>query len=307
MSKGVVVFDLDLTLGDFRVIDYFGLIYEPALIAGRDAKTKEARDEDKKKWNNYYNDDNIKNYLLELRNNFEEALHKNPQIINRILRPDLNKLLEPLVKAYKKNKIEKFIIYSNNSSMYSLHYAGREINRMFDTKIDFVYIDRTSKLRDEFDGDITGARSKTIKTIEKIIEHNIKKEDLLFLDDMIPKHEDFDIFLNGTTNYINIPPYYSEIKDDELESIWNIFEKEFSNLTHNLTHIKIKLQANNLDELKNKYLEYSHLRGPFIEYKPEDKITNIITQQIQPYINHILTVKGGRKKKRTRKIKHRKV
>jgi len=309
MSKGVVVFDLDLTLGDFRVIDYFGLIYEPTLIAGRDVKTKDTRSRDIQLWNNYY-DINIGKYLLELRNTFENKFHAEKQFINRILRPDLKKILETLVQAYKKNKIEKFIIYSNNSSMYSLQYAGREINRMFDTEIDFIYIDRTSELRDEFDGDITGARTKTIKTIEKVINHSIKDKDLIFFDDMIPKHEDFDRFLKGTNNYINIVPYYSEIKDDELESIWNIFEEEFTKLLQKyfiefseLTHIITKLQANNLDELKNKYMEFSRLRAPFIEYNSEDKINNIIIEQIKPYIYSKHS--SGRKKKRTRKIKHR--
>jgi hypothetical protein len=315
MSKGVVVFDLDLTLGDFRVIDYFGLIYEPTLIAGRDSKNKDSRDRDIQIWNNYYADKfNITNFLLELRDTFENEFHNEKEFINKILRPDLKKILMPLIEEYKKNKIEKFIIYSNNSSMYPLQYAGREINRMFDTKIDFEYIDRTNKLRDEYDGDITGARTKTIKTIEKVIKHKIKDSDLIFFDDMIPKHEDFDKFLSNTTNYINIPPYYSEIKDDELKNIWHIFEKEFTNLLEkyniqfsDLTHIRSKLQAKNLDELTKKYLDYSRLRESFIEYNSEDNINNIITEQIKPYITNISKHSGGRKKKRTRKIKNRKV
>jgi len=308
MAKGVVVFDLDLTLGDLRVIDYFGLIYEPSLIGGRDANTKDARDRDISIWSFYYDDYDIEKKLVELRNNFEETLHKNPQILNRILRPDLKEILEPLVQAYKKNKIEKFIIYSNNASIYSLQYTGREINRMFQIEIEFEYLDRTNKLRDEYDGNITGARTKTIKTIEKIINHSVKDKEILFLDDMIPKHEDFDIFLKNTSNYINIPPYYSNIKDDELESIWNIFEKEFINSfdTSDLRHIKSYLKANNLDELKKNYLHYSRLREDIKPYHPENKINNIIITQIKPYIHHLSKHSVGRKKKRTRKIKHRK-
>ena len=47
--KGICVFDLDQTLGDFRVIDYFGYIYE--------------------KYNRQIDDDLIL-FLKELRNTF---------------------------------------------------------------------------------------------------------------------------------------------------------------------------------------------------------------------------------------------
>jgi len=313
MSKGVVVFDLDLTLGDFRAVDYFGLIYEPISIAGRDAKTQESRDLMVKTWNNYYSDRyNIEDFLTELRDTFEEQLHKHKNILNKILRPDLKKILEQLVENYKNHKIKEFIIYSNNASLYPLQFAGREIQKMFNHDIKFRYLDRTNKLRDEYDGPITGARTKTIKTIEKLIKHSVKKEDLLFLDDMIPKHEDFDKFLEDTTNYINITPYYSEITDNDLESIWSIFEKLFSDLLekHNLQisdilHIKKYLKVDSLDELKNKYLEYSRERTPTVPYTPEDNIDVAIKTQIKPYLHHLSKHRGGRIKKRTRKIKHR--
>ena len=313
MSKGVVVFDLDLTLGDFRAIDYFGLIYEPISIAGRDAKTQEARDIMVKTWNNYYSDKyHIEDFLAELRDTFEELLHKHKNIVNRVLRPDLKKLLEQLVEGYKNNKIKEFIIYSNNASLYPLQYAGREIQKIFNHEIKFRYLDRTNKLRDEYDGMITGARTKTVKTIEKLIKHSIKKEDLLFIDDMIPKHEDFDKFLEDTTNYINITPYYSEITDNELDTIWDIFEKVFTDLLEkhkleisDVVHIKRYLKANDLDELKNKYLEYSRERTPTVPYNPEDKIDVAIKTQIKPYMLHLSKHRGGRIKKRTRKIKHR--
>ena len=32
MSKGVCIFDLDNTLGEFRAIDFFGLLFEPKII-----------------------------------------------------------------------------------------------------------------------------------------------------------------------------------------------------------------------------------------------------------------------------------
>lgn len=313
MSRGVVVFDLDFTLGDFRAVDYFGLIYEPISIAGRDAKTQESRDLMIKTWNNYYSDRyNIEDFLVEVRDTFEEQLHKHKNILNKILRPDLKKILEQLVEGYKSSKIKEFIIYSNNASLYALQFAGREIQRMFNYDIKFKYLDRTNKLRDEYDGTITGARTKTIKTIEKLIKHSIKREDLLFLDDMIPKHEDFDKFLEDTTNYINITPYHSEITDSDLETIWSIFTKVFNELLekHNLQisdilHIKKYLKVDNLDELKKNYLEYSHERTPIVPYKPEDRIELAIKTQIKPYLHHLSKHRGGRIKKRTRKIKHR--
>jgi hypothetical protein len=135
---------------------------------------------------------------------------------------------------------------------------------------------------------------------------------LLFIDDMIPKHEDFDKFLEDTTNYINITPYYSEITDNELDAIWDIFEKIFTELLEkhkieisDVVHIKKYLKANNLEELKNKYLEYSRERTPTVPYTPEDKIDVAIKTQIKPYILHLSKHRGGRIKKRTRKIKHR--
>ena len=293
MSRGVCVFDLDNTLGDFRVIDYFGLIYEPKVITGFIPK-KEEKEYFKSIIESYSTEE--KNFLKELRDTFEHELFES-SLDEDILRYDLKEILEPLVEQYKKHKIQGFIIYSNNGNLYALEYAGRAIQRIFNSPNLFIaYLDRYSTLRDTHDGAPEGARTKSVNTIKELVP-NVQNKHILFMDDII--HNDF--YTNIETTYILVPAYESNIPSERLEDIWDLFiyvfnrfSKEKQELFFNMYHIKTYLKANMLDDLGYGYIQYSKSSK---HIKPFYDNLDMIHEKINSYISKLPKSKVGGKRK----------
>jgi hypothetical protein len=305
MSRGICVFDLDNTLGDFRVIDFFGLIYEPKVITGYINK-KTDKDFFKLKINQY--SDEEYDFLESLRNKFEKEIHKE-KLDKDILRHDLKDILEPLIEQYKKHKIQGFIIYSNNGNLYALEYAARSIQTMFHAPHLFLNLmDRYHPLRDKYDGDADGARSKMVATIKQIYPL-LQNAHLLFMDDLI--HNDF--FTNLDSTYVLVPRYESNIPNERLEELWNVFEKVFYSFSEeeqkmffSLYHIQSYLNINSLDELKLQYLDYSKKHGA---NKPFHDNLKMIHEKIHSYIMKLPKVGGKRKTRKVvfNKTKRRKI
>lgn len=300
MHKGVCVFDLDLTLGDFSSIDYFGLIYMPDVFVLLNNMSDVDSTTYREKINLYTG--NETQFLHELSKRFEKKLHS-VGIEDDIFRPHIKQILNPLVEAYKDKKIEGFIIYSNNANLYNLEYAGSRIMEMFKTPNLFkAYLSRNDDRRLEYDGEPRGDRAKTYATINKIIP--VDENNILFMDDIYHN----DLYSRPLT-YIHVPPFYSKIGDSTLLEIWDYFEKIFNEcleefgLTEddifNLYHMKYYLQTTSLIDMKSKYLEYSrHNSYPF--YENADTIKN----RIDSFISTLHTYEGGKRKK-TRKFKRK--
>ena len=299
MSRGVCVFDLDCTLGDFRVIDFFGLVYEPKIITGYIDK-KVDKDFLRTQVQNY--SDEAQDFLEDLRDKFEKTIHESG-LDDGILRPDLKTILNPLVDQYKKHKVQGFIIYSNNGNLYALEYAARSIQKMFHTpKLFLKLLDRYHPLRDKYDGHAIGSRSKMVATIKQIVP-SLENKNLLFMDDIV--HNDFFTTLEST--YILVPAYESSASNERLEELWQTFEDVFYSFDEDLQkqffelyHIKSHLGVQSLEQLKEQYLEYSK-RPKTI--KPFHENITMIREKIHSYIMK-LPKEGGRK--RTRKFKIRK-
>ena len=283
------VFDLDSTLGDFRVVDYFGLLLDPKCILGFPDIPKETLDTLKNAIDSY--DSETKAQLLYIRDSFEKAMEK---YNHAILRPKLQSILAPLVKEYKKKKVQGFIIYSNNANLYSLEYAGRAIERMFKTpKLFLKYIDRRNSIRNQHDGAPEGNRLKTVNTIKKAAPEATK---ILFMDDL--EHE--DLLNSPNVTYIHVPSYICPLTNDILDDIWDIFiqileDSNFKDEFMDLYHIKTYLHCNTLEDMKGKYIRYSHSIEPNIFHENMTMIKNKIAQFIGS--------KGGktRRFKRSRK------
>jgi len=293
------VFDLDNTLGDFYLIDYFGLLLEPTIIPNHFGYIDDKRKIFLTTINNYSKKE--KELLLNLRNQFEKTIEKE-EINIKILRPNLKKILEPLVFQYEKHKIKGFIIYSNNANLYVLEYAGRAIENMFHTPDLFIkYLDRNHEERNKFDSlDNSGYRSKMVKTITQYID---TKKPILFVDDL--KHNDF--YKNENVTYIMIPPFISNSDKIDLQIIILLFEDIFNRLSQeekilffNLYHIKDILQIYNVEDIKRKYLEYSREKRIPRVFKED---LPMIEEKINSFIKKVSTSGGKCKQKNTRKHK----
>jgi len=298
MNKGVCVFDLDNTLGDFRAIDFFGLLFEPKVLPN--LYNMNSTDE------RYYNsiiknyDDDMFDFMEKLRNTFEKEIHLK-DLDEEVLRPHIKEILNPLIQEFKKDNLEGFIIYSNNANLYSLEYAGRAIEKLFNVKNLFIkYLDRNNRLRDKYDGQRTGSRAKMVNTI-KFILPNLKDKNILFMDDLI--HNDF--YTTPELTYVHVPRYETNIPDSKLDEIYGVFQTIFNSMPEReqekffkLFHIKNYIRVNNLEDTKKKYLEYSVGSDNINDFKEN---LHMINDKIRKFANSLQNSKGGSVSRKRRK------
>ena len=315
MPKGVAVFDLDNTLGDLSSIDYFSNIYDVVSILRSSGVSEKNKQIIKENYNSYPRE--IKDFLLELRDTYE----KNLDIYGYtelILRKDVEKIMNPLVNAIDDMSLAGCIIYSNNGNPYTLEFTGRAFERYYERKdIFFAYLERTNPLRNEFDENPTGARKKTVATIEKVTKElrnisDIKPSDIIFFDDLIHP----DLIEKGVT-YINVKPYNSIIHQHKLNEMFALFEdtlyelfakyKNMGTKFFELFHIKKLLGVTSVEQMEEQYLIHSResYRRHFVSDYPEikDKLDTYL-ESIKKYASQ----NAGRKRKsstrrRTRRSK----
>jgi ferric iron reductase protein FhuF len=292
----VCVFDLDNTLGDFRIVDFFGLLLEPKVIPNFFGYDKSKKEDFFNIINGYSKKE--KDLLKSLRDKLEKEIDNDTKN-DKILRPNLKEILSPLVEQYKKHKIKGFIIYSNNANLYSLEYAGRAIEHMFQTPNLFIkYLDRNHEERTKDRIDHSGYPSKMVNTIR---QYTNNKSPILFVDDLV--HNDFYIDYENTT-YIMIPPYVSDADILYNQIIIATFEDLLDELSEtektdffNLYHIKEILKIDNFNTLEEHYLFYSKPKkenNEFIENMPmiQEKIHKFIKKVflIQPKLFNFICI-----------------
>ena len=315
MPKGVAVFDLDNTLGDLSSIDYFSNIYDVESILRSSSISEKNKQIIKENYNSYSTE--VKDFLLELRDTYEKNLDMYGYT-ELILRKDVEKIMNPLVNAIDNMSLAGCIIYSNNGNPYTLEFTGRAFERYYERKdIFFAYLERTNPLRNEFDENPTGARKKTVATIQKVTKElrnisDVEPSDIIFFDDLIHP----DLIEKGVT-YINVKPYNSIIHQHKLNEMFALFEdtlyelfakyKNMGAKFFELFHIKKLLGVTSVEQMEEQYLIHSResYRRHFVSDYPEikDKLDTYL-ESIKKYASQ----NAGRKRKsstrrRTRRSK----
>lgn len=282
MPKGICVFDLDNTLGDFRVIDYFGYIFEPKLILKEDEVSSYMSIYGEKL---YMLRDMFENYLDEI---------KVPDML--IFRNKIVELLMPLVQAYKTKKVQGFYLYSNNGNPYNLEYAGRYLEKYFNVKNIFkIYLHRTHPFRTKDLAISTTNPPKLVETILDLIPE-VENPNIIFFDDL--EHPDFR---KNNVTYVKLPPFETKATVEDLEDIWKVFVKQLEQVDFDifeLPHIK-RLGKTNLEDMHKEYIEYSHDNTP---YEGFSENSSYIENSIQTFLRN-LTMTGGKRKNFTKRYK----
>lgn len=307
MPKGIAVFDLDNTIGDFSPVDFFAFIYSVDDVLNFSNITEKEKRLLHDNYQKYTSE--TKDFLNVLKETFEKAVDT-----SMILRPHIKDIITKLLEEKDKKTLAGCMIYSNNGNPYALEFAGRALERAFHRKDIFLaYIDRSHPIRDEFDGASNGARKKTLATIQKAAKryayiNNLQASDVIFFDDLL--HE--DLKENGVS-YMNVNAFHTPMKEDGLKQIFNLFEgvlydlfakyKNMGAIFFNLYHIKNHIKISSIEDMEDRYLAYSKTEnhGPFISdyLKIKDNLDTYI-ESIQKYA--IKT--GGNKMKRRRTKKH---
>jgi hypothetical protein len=291
MTKKVAVFDLDGTLGDFTVIDFFSHVFDIESLQGRDKKLEE-----------HYAlyDKETKSFLNELKENFEQKMIEEGYT-EKILRPNIVDIFNSI-----KNKVKGCLIYSNNGHLYNLTFAGRAIESIVKKhKLFKGYIDRYDSIRGEFDGSSTGARNKTVKTIQKATKEymyiNVEPSEIIFFDDLVHP----DLMYDDYINYVLVNRYDLHSSDDFLRKIFNLFEgelyemfkkyKTMSSIFFNLYHIKQRLGIVNIENMEEIYISHSKYNRHVMYFHND---YNIIKKRIDDFIE---IKEGGKRKSKTKK------
>lgn len=285
MPKGICVFDLDNTLGDFRVIDYFGYIFEPKLVLEQDEVQS------------YMAQYGEKIYML--RDMFENYLDdiKVPDML--IFRPHINKLLTPLVQAYKTKKVQGFYLYSNNGNPYNLEYAGRYLEKHLNAKNIFkMYLHRTHPFRTK---DLAISKTNPPKLVSTILDliPEVENPNIIFFDDL--EHPDFR---KKNIVYVNLLGYETKAGLEDLEDIWKVFVQQLELVDFDLfefPHIQ-KQGKTNLEQIHKEYIEYSH---DTTVYRGFTENPSYIENSIQTFLRMLSNV-GGKRKNYTKRYKRNK-
>jgi len=293
MVKKVAVFDLDGTLGDFTVIDFFSHVFDIESLQHKDKKLEDH-------YRLYTKE--TKTFLNELRENFEQKMIEEG-FTEKILRPHIVDIFNSI-----KNKVKGCFIYSNNGHLYNLTFAGRAIEHMVKKHTLFKgYIDRYDSIRDEFDGSSTGARNKTVKTIQKATKEymhiNVEPSEIIFFDDLVHP----DLMYDDYINYVLVNRYDLHSSDDFLRKIFNLFEgelyemfkkyKTMSSTFFNLYHIKQRLGIYDIENMEEIYIRHSKHNPHLINF---DNDYSLIKKRIEDFIE---MKEGGKRKSKTRKRK----
>ena len=286
MVKGVCVFDLDNTLGDFRAVDFFGYIFEPKLTINSDDKS-----------------------LYDFRNRFENYLNDVKITERFIFRPNIIKILQPLVDAYKSKKIIGFYIYSNNNNPYALEYAQRYLENEYSLFNLFKFLlHRSHPLRERDFKFSQEMPPKLVQTILDLIPEE-DKPNIIFFDDL--EHKDFR---SKNVTYVKVIPFESKATTEDLEDIWKLFLIAYEEMNidiFDLPHIK-HLGYRNLKDIHNAYIEYSNTTMAYRGFTENSTyIDNLIQHFLKPivntggkYRNYTKRYKKNRSKKRRYLLKH---
>jgi hypothetical protein len=183
-----VAFDLDETLGNFQTLWYLSYLWSvPDLNTieqlGGEAPFRPSR--------------SLQETLERVKRTFANYLFRDKSLLNLIIRPNINVLLNPLLEAKRTRHLKTIVLYSNTGVQYTVELAEYLLEQIFKTQNLFsVKADWWSPLRTADKVIIKGEQimHKRIETLQKLFQKGLKTKktiplgNILFIDDRNPRH-----------------------------------------------------------------------------------------------------------------------
>ena len=205
-----VAFDLDSTLGYFYVVNVLSLFWSPEFLNTR--------------WQTHFTGPRpisarLTAKLRQTRFLFYRYLLNEPALLKKILRPNLDEMILPLIEQRHRGELGAVIIYSNSPVYVSLELAKYIIEHRYGAPNLFCCLaDAFHPLRGVDHGGWRNAEQYTepIKTfdgaatlIQKVCKWpTVRPRDLIFVDDRAERHQIEDAVPEGLT-YIQPIAYVS--------------------------------------------------------------------------------------------------
>jgi len=188
-SMSLVAFDLDNTLGFFDVVGPWGEFFSVDLLENSVNTLKNP---------GQIFSPTLKRRLRKVEAAVLKAIRGNPEILEMIIRPNLDALLLPIIQAKRKGKVTAVCIYSNTPNTYSMYLAKALIEDIYEYPGFFdCMVDATQELRaDDWKRKEKGSSEplKTLSTLRCIfkdlcgIKGTIRPDQVLFVDERLKKH-----------------------------------------------------------------------------------------------------------------------
>jgi len=215
---GLVAFDLDNTLGFFYHIGIWADFFSVETVENTFNR----------KINPSFSiSDSVERSMCKAQKLFIEKLLQKQDLLNLILRPNLDTMILPLIKAKKQGIVKAICIYSNSWNPFVLHVAKDLIETIYKCKGFFdCLVDASHPIR-KYDWSLEahGEPSKNLITLRKIfrelckVKGPIDPEDILFLDDREPKHDLTKLELEGLV-YLKPIKFDPTLTDRDREKIF---------------------------------------------------------------------------------------
>ena len=183
-----VAFDLDETIGNFRVLWYLASLWSIDDINNAEQRHGSPP---------AVFSPSLRTTLERVKETFAQYLLRDKEILNLILRPNINELLTPLLAARRSRHLKTMIIYSNTGVRYTVELAEYLLEQIFKTPHLFsVKADWWHPLRTA-DKVVVGGEQimhKRIETLQLLFQKGLKSKkniplrNILFIDDRSPRH-----------------------------------------------------------------------------------------------------------------------
>ena len=192
----VVAFDLDNTLGYFSHVGIWGDMFSIDTLKNSFNLALNPR---------FKITPALKQKLLRAERMYMNEILNSPTVLQSVLRPNLDMMIKPLIKAKKQGKVRAICIYSNTWNTFTVYLGKFLIEKLYNCHNLFdCVVDASHPIRD-FDWSTRkqGDQIKTFKVLKSIfrrlcgVKGTILPHHILFVDERADKHQIADAEKDG--------------------------------------------------------------------------------------------------------------
>jgi hypothetical protein len=216
----LIAFDLDNTLGYFSHVGVWADFFSVQTLENSLNRILNP---------NFKISDALRQTLVKAEKLYIDKILKSEEILKSVLRPNLDAMIKPLIKAKKEGKIRAICIYSNTWNTFSVHLGKVLIETIYDAPHFFdAVVDASHAIRKPDWGlRIQGNQIKTFGVLKSIFKDlcNVKGEinpsDILFVDERPTKHVIQESEANGLV-YLKPSVYLPNVPMHVLKEVFAI-------------------------------------------------------------------------------------
>lgn len=217
-AKAYAAFDLDLTLGCFEYIYIFAYLWSPEFLENPEMGEPNPPLKLSKR---------LEAKLQKARSRFAHHVLADPELLELVLRPNLDALIRPLLVLKRAGVLKAAVIYSNTNVNYTMEFAKILIERRYRAPGFFsMLVDQWHPIReDDVARGEAGDPVKQMATLEKIFRRavgeprrKIRPADVVFVDDREPKHLVAEAESEGLT-YIKVMPFCKKLTEPQRDRL----------------------------------------------------------------------------------------